>query len=254
MLRKIIAATVAALLTATTLILPTSAIEYSGSNIDIPITAGAYTGYRFFGPDSPHSHIDTSQIAYVKFYIKFPDLQYHEPANVVLAYNSGTTGWVSRTHDLNDGLIVQIELSTGGIVAGDFFDAALSTDDYEIHGTYSVEVLDWNGAVLGEGVYSSNIFVPEDEVIDEGEWTEDETPDEVGNDEPEELPEEEDGYSYEEVEGDEVDGENPNGVGESRDNPQTDAGANILTATGMSIVSALAILSMTKKAKQERRK
>jgi hypothetical protein len=252
MYKKIITSIVAIAIMTMALTVSVGAIQFSDSNRDIEIISGTYTGYRFFGPESPHSPIDTSNIAYVKFYIKFEDLQHHEPANVLLAYNSGTTGWVSRTHDLNDGLIVQIELTAGGVAQDDFFEVALTTDNSAIHGTYSVEVRDWSGKVLGEGVYESNI--PESNEVVYGTETNEPDDDDYGSDY---VPDEgEDGYDEyygNETEGDATE-EKPDYEGETvgtDDNPQTD-GANILTATGMTIVSALAILSMTKKSKRER--
>lgn len=278
MFTKITAALIAALIIASMLILPTGAIEFAGSNRDIAITPHTYTGYRFFGPDSPHSPIDTTQIASVKFYIKFEDLQNHEPAVVQLAYNSGTTGWVSRNHDLNDGLIVSVSV-TGGVSQDDFFEVALSTENDAIHGTYSVELRSRNGAILGEGVYSNNITQADETPDNSGELENElenegqHAPENEGEDEEQQVPQEQgEGQHAPEAGHEEQQPHETQEVGEPQGqqggelvneaekqpeaghgnagNPQTD-GSNILTATGMTIVSALAVLSMAKKARRE---
>jgi hypothetical protein len=69
---------------------------------------------------------------------------------------------------LNNGLIVEIEITEGGVSLDDFFEAALTTENQAVHGTYSVEVRDWRGNVLGEGVYGNNIPVS-DEIYYENE-------------------------------------------------------------------------------------
>jgi hypothetical protein len=170
-------------LAATTLLTTvSSAIQFSDSNKDIEIVFEEFTGYRFYGPDAPIGEVDTGRIATVKFYIKCPDLETIEEAIVQLVYNSGTTGWQEIPHDLNDGLIVEIDVP--GVVSGDFFDAALGTWNEEVQGTFSVEVLDSDGNVIGEGVYTNE--VPEEPEVTAPESTEEVGPKEKdGTTEPE---------------------------------------------------------------------
>jgi hypothetical protein len=257
-MKRFLAGIVAAALVLMTMTLSVGAISYSQSNIDIEIIPGTYTGYRFFGPESPHSHIDTTQIAAVKFYVKFEDLKHHEPSNVTLAYNSGTTGWVELVHDLNNGLIIEIELTAGGVSQDDFFEAALSTEDYSIYGTYSVEILDYNDNVLGEGVYRSG-NAPEPDIEYEGDELPEYSPAEEG--EPEYTPdpeaEAESGHVPEpppepapSPEPEHVPPPVPEHVPENTPIPNPKTNANIITATAMTIVSALAVLSMSRKAKR----
>jgi hypothetical protein len=227
-----------------TLTITVNAIQFAQSNTNIEIIPGVYTGYRFFGPDSPHSVIDTTQIHYVKFYIKFEDLRHHEPANVLLAYNSGTTGWVTRQHDLNNGLIVEIEITSGGVSLDDFFEAALTTENESIRGTYSVEVRDVHGRVLGQGVYESNI-PQSNEVRYDNDGEPDYNPEYTPADE-EYEPE----YEYEPEEEPEYEYEQPEYEHYPEANPET-GGANIITATAMTVVSALAIISMSKRNKKK---
>jgi hypothetical protein len=156
-MKRIIALTTAAIIAAltTTLMLTvtTGAIQFSDTNKDIEILYGEFTGYRFNGPDAPGDGVNTAKIAKVKFYIKCPDLESIELAPVQLIYNSGTTGWVETDHDLNDGLIIEVDVP--GVVEGDFFDAALGTWNEEITGTFSVELRDADDNVIGVGVYES---------------------------------------------------------------------------------------------------
>ncbi|MCL1831613.1 MAG: hypothetical protein FWG45_01725 [Oscillospiraceae bacterium] len=200
------------------------AVDYSPGNIDIPIVTGVYKGYRFFEPESASADFETSAIASVRFYVKFEGLEHHEPAMVSLAYNSGTTGWVAQPHDLNDGLIIDIEVG-GGVAEGDYFEAALSTDDPAINGTFSVEARDWDGNVLGTGVYDSGI-TNEPDVDEVTGFTETA------------------GTVVEETAAVQPPEEPTHGGAE---NPPTSTGSNILTATAMTIISALAIMSMKKR-------
>jgi hypothetical protein len=246
-IKKIAVGILAVAIIATTLATSVGAIQFSDTNTGIAIVPGAYTGYRFFGPESPHSHINTTQIQYIKFYIMFEDLRHHEPANVLLIYNSGTTGWVTQQHDLNDGLIVEIEITTGGVSLDDFFEVALTTDNSAISGTWSVEVRDHRGQVLGEGVYEHNIPQDTNEVYYDSEGNpEDYQPDYVPEDEyvPETTPEQTTPAPQT------TPAQNIPEAGDSG-NPET-GNANILTATAMTVVSALAILSMHKKNKKEK--
>jgi len=158
-MKKVIALITAGLV-AVSLTAICSAIQLSDTNKDIEIVYGEYTGYRFNGPDAPIGEIDTAKIAKVKFYIKCPGLETIDEAIVELVYNSGTTNWIETEHDLNDGLIVEIDVP--GVVAGDFFDAAIGTWNEAIEGTFSVEVLDSQGNVLGEGVYSNQPDEPDE--------------------------------------------------------------------------------------------
>ena len=113
-------------------------IQFSSTNKGIDIVYGEYTGFSFAGPESPLSdEINTGDIATVKFYIKCPDLEQIDTAIVLLAYNSGTTSWVQQEHDLNDGLIVEVDVS--GVVEGDFFEAALTTWNEAVWGSFSVD-------------------------------------------------------------------------------------------------------------------
>ncbi|MCL2035822.1 MAG: hypothetical protein FWG83_00340 [Oscillospiraceae bacterium] len=152
-MRKFIASITAGLISVLFLTTIASAIQFSPENKDIEIVYGEFTGYRFNGPEAPVG-VNTSQIAKVKFYIKCPDLETIEEAVVQLVFNSGSTGWVETEHDLNDGLIVEVEVD--GVVEGDFFDAALGTWNEEVWGTFSVELLNSAGGVIGTPVYPDN--------------------------------------------------------------------------------------------------
>lgn len=206
----------------------TGAIEYSASNKDIDIVYGEFTGYRFYGPSAPHVEIDTSKIAAVKFYIKCPNLESIEDAMVEIAYNSGTTGWVDEEHDLNDGLILTMDVP--GVVEGDFFDAAVGTWNSEIIGTFSVEVLDSDGEVLGIGVYSQQstpqITQPQEEHTTEPPPHTTEPP-----------------SSLTQVAA-VTQAATPGSAAKT-------GSANIITASAMTVLSALAIMSMRKKSRQK---
>ncbi|MCL1881685.1 MAG: hypothetical protein FWF76_05855 [Oscillospiraceae bacterium] len=245
-LTKLVALAITAFAVATFTVV-TGAIQFSETNVGIDIITGEYTGYRFFGPDSPHSPIDTTEIAAVKFYIKFDDLEHHEPAMVNLSYNSGTTAWVSVDHDLNDGLIVEIDITPGGVSLDDFFEVALFTDNPAIQGTFSVEIRDHDGEVLGEGVYGDNI--PDSNEYHYNSHGEGEVEDEGVPEETEESEETTATTTEAPVTGStEVPPSTTPATSEpppAETNPPT-GNANIITATAMTIVSALAILSMKK--------
>jgi hypothetical protein len=151
---------IAAVSTTMLLTATTSAIQFSETNKDIEILYGEFTGYRFSGPEAPIGEVETADIAYVKFYIKCPDLETIEDAIVDLVFNSGTTSWVEEEHDLNDGLIV--EIAVPGVVTGDFFDAALGTWSEEVTGTFSVELLNADKEVISESVYGGAASTPEE--------------------------------------------------------------------------------------------
>ena len=145
------------------------AVIYSETNKGIDIVYGEFTGYRFTGPDAPVSDIDSAEIKAVKFYIKVEEPVGDISGTIVeLAYNSGSTGWVSKQHDLEDGLIVEIEVE-GGVVTGDFFDAGLTTWNEGVSGTFSLEALDANDDILGIPVYEGNTAVQETEPLNQTE-------------------------------------------------------------------------------------
>jgi hypothetical protein len=227
---------------AITLTMTAGAVQFSETNKDIDIVYGDFAGYRFHGPDAPIGDIDTSRIATVKFYIKCPDLEDIDEAMVQLVFNSGTTGWVEIEHDLNDGLIVEMDVP--GVVDGDYFDAALATWDEGVWGTFSVEVLDVNGEVIGVGVYSDNVHGANEENEGEGEegtgesTEETEPPEESSEPPPEETnpPEESNTTGT----GTEM------GTATDRNVP---TGVNIITAMVMTALSGFAIASMRKKSK-----
>ena len=232
-MKKVLALITAALM-AVTLTTASAAIDYSGSNKDIDIVYGEFNGYRFNGPDAPGDGVDTSLIAAVKFYIKCPDLESIEQAVVSLVYNSGTTAWVEVEHDLNDGLIVDIDVP--GVVAGDYFDAALGTWNEAVWGTFSVELLDANGQVIGEGVYTSNVYAVSEEA-------------EVAESEPEEVIEETEQETQQETEQETQQETEPVPIPETTSmiQPAKTGRSEIVTATVITGLSAWAIVSMRKK-------
>ncbi|MCL2633548.1 MAG: hypothetical protein FWD34_03430 [Oscillospiraceae bacterium] len=126
------------------------AVEFSETNRDVEIIVGGHVGYQFVGSESnPAFVVDITKIASVKYFIKVPeDLEHWGVTEVHLIYNSETTGWVADTHDLNDGLIIEIEICDP-LPAGDYFEAIFGTWDDNVTGTVSFEVYDSSGEVLG---------------------------------------------------------------------------------------------------------
>jgi hypothetical protein len=222
---------VLAIITATIMILSLtvsiSAIQYSDTVKDIEIVYGEFTGYRFHGPDSHVvDEIDTSKIAKVRFYIKCPDLEDIEDSTVLLAYNSGSTSWVETEHDLTDGLIVDVDVE-GGVVEGDFFDAALATWSEEVHGTFSVEVVDANGNVLSEPIYGNNVNSVEEPTVPTEPTPTDGTPTDATPSPTDATPTE-----------------------APQTSPVATGTTNVITALVMTAISGFAIASMKKKNKK----
>ena len=154
-MKKTIFSLAVATLIAVTATFGVSAAVYSDTNKNIDIIYGEFTGFKFSGEDAPGGGIDASEIAAVKFYLKIETpIEEIDTPFLELAYNSGTTDWVSKEYDLDDGLIVTMDLEET-LSEDDFFEAGVITWNEGVTGTFSVEALDSSGNVLGNAIYDN---------------------------------------------------------------------------------------------------
>ncbi|MCL1902956.1 MAG: hypothetical protein FWF94_00875 [Oscillospiraceae bacterium] len=122
-----------------------TSVVYSDTNRNITILNGEFAGYKF----APADDVDPSQIAKIKYYIKVETpIEDLSGTTIELAYNSDTTGWVNLEHDLEDGLITEMDVESE-ITEDDLFEAGLINWNEGVTGTFSLELLDESGNVIG---------------------------------------------------------------------------------------------------------
>ncbi|MCL1789567.1 MAG: hypothetical protein FWG33_04340 [Oscillospiraceae bacterium] len=154
-MRKLSAVLTASVFFAVTLMSAVGASPvYSESNRNIGILFGEFTGYKF----APADDIDPSEIAKLKYYIKVDEPIEDIMGTVIeLAYHSDTTGWVNQNHDLEEeGLITEMDVEPG-ITVDDFFEAGLINWNEGVTGTFSIELLDSDGNVIGPSAIEPSI-------------------------------------------------------------------------------------------------